>query len=718
MAVNLDKPQRWKEGISKSVDMYNDWFMRFAPDAFRATRFLTTEAVERTLKDTDNLINICPDILRLHPEVLSTLRMSTCPPLAVDRLIGLAGVPPAMVKRMEKEKVLPAQMSPARLDAELGKITALIKRMADPDIFVWLGRAVPPTEAEIRRAATIVADRLCGSVANPIIRNAQEIRQLAAIREMTLLSLASEMTEYSATIEAQRLVLQAALDGQKTQKERNRLGQFATPTLLARDMLGYGLSLLAAASPIRFLDPAFGTGSFYSALLATATARHIQKAYGFEIDAHYEAPARALWADTSLSIERTDFTQALPPTREPERFNLLVCNPPYVRHHHLANSEKIRLQESTRAVFGAKIDGLAGLYCYFLALAHLWMQSGAVGIWLIPSEFMNVNYGRAVKHYLLNKVTLLRIHRFDPDNVQFDDALVSSAVVCFRNARPHPGHVVEFSYGGTLADPVSSKQIFADALCREAKWTRFPLADVREAVRGPILGDYFRIKRGIVTGDNGFFIFTPERMETLGLPPECFRPILPSPRYLEADEIASDSDGNPLLERRLFLLDRRLREDEVKVSYPALWNYLQTGKLEVSGRYLCSKRNPWYSQEERPHTPFICTYIGRNGTKRGKPFRFILNHSRATAANVYLLLYPKPDLAHALAANPSLVRKVWEWLNTIHPDELLDEGRVYGGGLHKLEPSELAKVRADGVQALLSANTLPSVQHSLFDAVV
>lgn len=34
----------------------------------------------------------------------------------------------------------------------------------------------------MHRAATIVADRLCGAVANPIIRNAQEKRQLASIK--------------------------------------------------------------------------------------------------------------------------------------------------------------------------------------------------------------------------------------------------------------------------------------------------------------------------------------------------------------------------------------------------------------------------------------------------------------------------------------------------------------------------------------------------------
>lgn len=181
MGVNLDKPHQWKPDIIRSVDMYNDWFMEFAPRAFRETRIQTTRDVEATLRATDNLANIQPDILRRHPEVLPTLRMSTCPPLAVDRLIGLAKVPNSMVKRMEKEKKLPVRMSRTQLDEELCKIGAIIEKMADPDIFIWLDRGSPPTEEEIHRAATIVADRLCGAVANPIIRNAQEKRQLAAI---------------------------------------------------------------------------------------------------------------------------------------------------------------------------------------------------------------------------------------------------------------------------------------------------------------------------------------------------------------------------------------------------------------------------------------------------------------------------------------------------------------------------------------------------------
>jgi hypothetical protein len=180
--VNLNQPHLWKADIAKSVDMYNDWFMNFAPVAFRETRVKTTKDVEETLHKTSNLADVKPALLRQHPGVLPTLRMSTCPPIAVDRLVGLAGVSKHLVGCME-EGTIPPRMPLALLQSELEKIGTIIEKMADPDIFVWLESRRLATEAEVHRAATIVADRLCGAVANPIIRNAQEKRQLAAIGE-------------------------------------------------------------------------------------------------------------------------------------------------------------------------------------------------------------------------------------------------------------------------------------------------------------------------------------------------------------------------------------------------------------------------------------------------------------------------------------------------------------------------------------------------------
>ncbi len=106
--------------------------------------------------------------------------MSCCPPLAVDRLIGLAYTDKNLVKSLERKK-LPPRMASRDLEIHLKGIVKVIEALLDPDIFVWVGDRRRPSAEERIRASTIVADRLTGAVANPIIRNAQEKRQLHVI---------------------------------------------------------------------------------------------------------------------------------------------------------------------------------------------------------------------------------------------------------------------------------------------------------------------------------------------------------------------------------------------------------------------------------------------------------------------------------------------------------------------------------------------------------
>jgi len=47
-----------------------------------------------------------------------------------------------------------------------------------------------------------------------------------------------------------------------------------------------------------------------------------------------------------------------------------------------------------------------------------------------------------------------------------------------------------------------------------------------------------------------------------------------------------------------------------------------------------------------------------------------------------------------------LLKAVWVALRKIPLDALIGAGRVYGGGLHKLEPKELGEVPADTVLAV------------------
>lgn len=101
MGINCDKPQRWKRDIALSVDLYNDWFLNFAPTTYREERVRATGDVEAMLDRTGHLRRLSLRELSEHPSILFGLRMCTAPPIARDRLVGLAGVPRSLVDTKE-----------------------------------------------------------------------------------------------------------------------------------------------------------------------------------------------------------------------------------------------------------------------------------------------------------------------------------------------------------------------------------------------------------------------------------------------------------------------------------------------------------------------------------------------------------------------------------------------------------------------------------------
>ena len=495
-----------------------------------------------------------------------------------------------------------------------------------------------------------------------------------------------------AMLESDRKKLQDFLDAQKTQSERNALGQFSTPYHLAVDIMAYAKNNLDIR-PIAFLEPAIGTGVFYSAFLDVFGTDTPHTALGFEIDSHYFNPAKEFWHNSQLEIRNADFLDQ-PPEK---KYSLLVTNPPYCRHHHIECNKKRALQRLVFQHTGIKISGLAGLYCYFLMLSSRWLKDDALSCWLIPSEFMDVNFGRALKYYLLNNVDLIQIHSFSPEQLQFDDALITSSIVVFRNRKPTQ-HDIIFSRDGSISTPSVQRSLSRSMLSFETKWsTLFANGTSFEPISK--IGDFFQTKRGIATGNNDFFIVDEKTINQYQIPPKFLTPILPGPRYLKKNRINS-VNGVPSLEQRLFLFSCNLSEDEIKQKFPLLWMYIQRGSEEgVPNGYICSRRTPWYYCEKSRPAPFIMPYMGRSETNH-KIFRFILNDSSAIATNGYLLLYPKPQYEPCMQ-NIDVLIKIWEALNAIPTESLVKSGRVYGGGLYKIEPRELMQAPAPGIAELL-----------------
>lgn len=181
MGVNMDRPERWKEDIVRSVELYNEWFLRFAPQTFSEQRRCATERVREVLCLTNYLRAITPRVLADNPRILPVLRMLTAPPLARDRLAGLANVKKHLLTQLEKNPQARRRTSRSALDEQLERLVARVRELLDPDLCPWSYEQREPLEEEVHRALSIVADRLTGADADPVIRNAQEERQLHKI---------------------------------------------------------------------------------------------------------------------------------------------------------------------------------------------------------------------------------------------------------------------------------------------------------------------------------------------------------------------------------------------------------------------------------------------------------------------------------------------------------------------------------------------------------
>lgn len=497
------------------------------------------------------------------------------------------------------------------------------------------------------------------------------------------------MNEFIET-ENERKKGQFLIDKSRTKLFRNQLGQFATPNELAIEILEETKYLLNSVSKINFLDPAIGSGSFFSAFLQVFEKDRIGESFGIDIDKDFSTLADNLWSNQGLKVINADFTKL---NGIDAKADLLIANPPYVRHHYINEIDKKTLVDNAQSSLNIKVSALSGLYCHFLFHAHKFIKENGISVWLIPNEFLDVNYGVAVKQYLLNKVEVIRIHRFNPDIVKFSDALVSSTVLWFRNTKASLNNTIEFTFGDSITNPQKRANVMQNSLNPKEKWSSiFQCVDLKKKnSNNTCIKDLFTIRRGIATGNNNFFILNENKIDHMQLPKIFFKPILPSPKLIDNTIIESDKDGNPCLTERYFVLDCDLSFSEIENKYYFLADYIKNGEQAgISTGYICKNRNPWYSQEKRTAPLFICNYIGRENSTRA--FRFLLNNSQAIITNSYLGMYPKPFFYKLMESDPGLPVKVLEILNTTPTIELMKKGRVYGGGMYKLEPKELENV--------------------------
>ena len=179
--------------------------------------------------------------------------------------------------------------------------------------------------------------------------------------------------------------------------------------------------------------------------------------------------------------------------------------------------------------------------------------------------------------------------------------------------------------------------------------------------------------------------------------------MLPAPRYLKKTELVSHEDIKVKGERR-FLFTCGEKEEVLRSRYPGVWRYICEGHNRgVDKGYICHNRNPWYYCHGSMPAPIVLPNMAR-ANKDGKVFRFILNRVNAVVTNSYLAFYPKPCVEEQLK-NESILRKVWKALNDLPQEVLTRGGRFYGGGLQKLEPTEVMNLPADTFSSFLTQST-------------
>lgn len=178
--ANIERTYIWKSDSWKSVEFYNNWFLSFAPQAFRLARKGVMKNVMDAFENTNDLTNITVESVLEHPSMMEVLRMITAPPLAQDRLSGLSFSNKSILKALEKGK-LPKDIESAKI--AIGKMIDVIEKMIDKELFPWMSRGRMISSQQRSRSASIIADRLTGVLSDPIIRNSQEKRQLESIQQ-------------------------------------------------------------------------------------------------------------------------------------------------------------------------------------------------------------------------------------------------------------------------------------------------------------------------------------------------------------------------------------------------------------------------------------------------------------------------------------------------------------------------------------------------------
>lgn len=461
---------------------------------------------------------------------------------------------------------------------------------------------------------------------------------------------------------------------------RRSLGAYYTPEPIAD-----AVSSWAITDPeFAVLDPSFGGCSFLRSavtrLSELGAVRPGSQVFGIDVD-----PATSPYVDAlaplgvpNQNLKYEDFF-AVTPDCFPKRFDAVVGNPPYIRHHRL-DSETLERARACAEAENISLDGRSDAWAYFVAHSLSFLKQGGRLALLLPGSVLHADYARPLREELSTRfrnVELIQLRE------RLFDARESTTVLLadgFRKGTSSVGlrRVRAASELSALlrdhewAEPSLRNSLGANAALLSSD-ARQLLNNLMASTRVIRLGALTDIGIGVVTGANAFFVRREDEVLTFRSKGVTTVPVLPSSRHLKgATWRKPDQQELATAGARVHLLEfpTRLPTDGW------LADLIEDAEEEgLSNRSHCRKRDPWYVLDDldAPHA-FL-------GYMAGIPRGLVLNHARATCTNsVHRIRFA----SGAWESRYSVVASSWSNLWRL---ALEIRGRPYGGGVLKIEPS-------------------------------
>lgn len=457
--------------------------------------------------------------------------------------------------------------------------------------------------------------------------------------------------------------------------ERRSSGAVYTPHPIVGSMM---IWLLAQGCIDRIVDPGAGSGRF---ILAAGKAFPAAQLIAVEMDPLAALMLRANltslgWAERATILVKDYRDVKLPKITGRTAF---IGNPPYVRHHDISAAWKGWYAQGF-AGFGIKASALAGLHLHFFLQTRLLARAGDVGAFITSSEWMDVNYGSALRRLLLSELGGLSLHVLEPTIEAFPGTATTAAITCFRVGETTvPLLVRSVDQLDALNGLTAGIEVSRERLSNERRWSAI-VRPTKLSTDGDIeLGELFRVHRGQVTGANEIWI---AGEQAAGLPDRVkIASITKAKDLIKAGAVLKSAAE---LRRVIDLpseLDGFTPSEKRRVNKFLIWARAQGADQS----YIAQHRRAWWSVGLRAPAPILVTYMGR------RPPQFTLNEVGARHINVAHGLYPREHLS------PDQLASLVSWLNV---NIQTGSGRTYAGGLTKFEPKEIERLRIPRMEGM------------------